>query len=292
MSKIEAWIDDSIKRITPFCSDNELSGLKSRLCSKCDKEFSRGVSELVISSYYAEINPQGLCIPRGSKKDKDIDLSFTITGLRINVEVKCPDLSSDTSKTFNLHVPYTHQDFKKGKEIERGLSEKMGNDLNIIPNKVLNFEDFLNDCSSKFEESSDIKDFNVVIFSMLNLEWMDDYRIKVEDEYKLKNHNLIDMVIISNAALLHARSENSAKFGFDSCFNYIIFNSGSRNHITIEKKKDIMSLFPNQTIESKAWYKELIKDDDPIGVSVKGIQRLALYAKIALPAGDIIQSGG
>lgn len=292
MSAIETWIDDSIRRITPFCSDNELNGLKSRLYSKCNKEFSRGVSELVVSSYYAEINPQGLCIPRGAKKDKDIDLSFVNEGLRINVEVKCPDLSSDTSKTFTLHIPYTHQDFKEGKEVERDLSEKMGNDLNVIPNKLLNFEDFLSDCSSKFAQSSDSGDFNVIVFSMLNLEWMDDYRIKVEEENKLKNHNLIDMVIISNAALLHSRSENGTKFGFDNCFNYIIFNNGSRNNITIEKKKEVMSLFPNQTIESKAWYKELIKDDHPIGVSVKGVQRLALYAKIVLPAGGIIQSGG
>ena len=47
-----------------------------------------------------------------------------------------------------------------------------------------------------------------------------------------------------------------------------------------------MTFFPNQTTESMAWYKDLIKNDCPIGVSVKSIQRLALYSKIILAARD------
>lgn len=286
MNKIETWIEQSLKKITRFCSTPELNGLKSRLYSKCDKEFSRGVSELVVSRHYAETYPQELLIPRGTKKDKDIDLSFTVAGLRINVEVKCPDLSSDTSKTFTLRAPYIYPNFKKGKEIERELPILMGNNINVIPNKVLNFDDFLNDCSSKFKQSSDINDFNVVVFSMQNIEWMDDYRVKIEDEHKLNSHKLIDMVVISNAASTHSRSEDTTKLGFNNCFNYIIFNSGARNQITIEEKKEILTFFPNQTTQSMAWYKDLIKNDCPIGVSVKSIQRLALYSKIILAARD------
>lgn len=292
MNILDSWITASIEEIESFCSSAELNGLKSRLDSACDKEFSRGVSELVVSSYYAKNNPNDLYIPRGAKKDKDIDVSLIDAGLRINIEVKCPDLSSDTSKKFTLNVPYTHQDFQKGKELEREMSRNMGNNLNVIPNKVLNFEDFLNDCSEKFEQSSDPKDINIVFFSMLDLKWMDDYRIKIEEENRLRNSPFIDVVVLSNAALLHSKSESSSIHGFENCFNYLIFNNHSRNNMTLERKKDILSCVPNHTIESRAWYKELVKDDDPIGTQVKSMQRLALYSKIAITAGAVIQSGG
>ena len=290
MTKIDEWLKIAEKSIVEYCSHTELSGLNTRLNSNCEKEFSRGVSELVVSSYFAEKNREGLQIPRGTKKDKDIDVSFLLGQRQINVEVKCPDLSSDTSKEFTLHVPYVHKCFTEGKKIEREMVKKMGDNLNVIPNKILNFRDFLTDCSEKFSQSGKSGDLNIAVFSMSDLEWMDDYRIKIEDEKSLKEYDLIDVVVLTNAAFVHSRvkPENTCGYGLENCLNYILFNDAARLRMTLEEKQEVMSIIPNQTVESKAWYKQLVKDDDPIGIQVKSMQRLALYWKIALVSGGII----
>jgi hypothetical protein len=53
-----------------------------------------------------------------------------------------------------------------------------------------------------------------------------------------------------------------------------------------------VSCIPNHTNKAKAWYSELVKEDDPIGIMVKGIQRLKLFNKIALESGHTIEGVG
>jgi len=290
MEVISDWLKKAEEEITPFCSATELNGLRSRLNSLCDKEFSRGVSELVISSYYAKKNQKGLLIPRGAKKDKDIDVSFSLSKRQVNIEVKCPDLSYDNSQKFTLHIPHTHQNLRKRKLIESEMVKMLNNNANIIPNKVLNFKHFLKGCTEKFEQQAGIDDLNIIVFSMLDIEWMDDYRIKIEEEKILQKYNNIDAVVLSNAAQTHSKTKPNRlnKYGFENCFNYLIFNNGSKNHITSDEKKEIMSLIPNQTVESRIWYRQLVEGDEPIGIQVKSIQRLALYWKIAMASEEII----
>lgn len=177
---MDEWIRRSIDVIKPYGTAIELEGIQFRLNSICDKDFYRGMSELAVARYYAEQYPDGILLPRGNKKGKDIDVSFQSSGERINIEVKCPDLSYDQSKQFTLHAPYMHEDLKRGKDTERNMSETMGNDLNVVPNKLLNFKKFLGECEDKFNESAEDGDINIALFSMLELDWMDDYRIKVE----------------------------------------------------------------------------------------------------------------
>lgn len=291
MSKIEEWIRPAIEVITPFCLSIELDGLQSRLSSTCEKEFSRGISELAVAKYYVERYPKGIFLPRGNKKDKDIDVSFLAFGQRINIEVKCPDLSHEKSKQFTLVVPYMYGDLMEGKDLERKITEMMGNELNVTPNKVLNLKDFLIDCKEKFEESAEEGDINIVLFSMLDLAWMDDYRIKIEDEGLLSEFDSIHAVVLSNAAYHHKREQKRFPSGFQNCFNYIAVNTNQVSSFSSKQLGLALSCIPNQTKEAKAWFGELVKDDEPIGTIVKGIQRLKLFHKIVLASGNKVNRG-
>tara|TARA_R110000796_G_scaffold2159_8_gene8676 strand:+ start:10825 stop:11703 length:879 start_codon:yes stop_codon:yes gene_type:complete len=286
---MDEWIKRSIDVIKPYATPIELKGIQFRLKSACDKDFYRGASELAVARYYAEQYPDGILLPRGNKNDKDIDVSFLSGGQRINIEVKCPDLSYDQSKKFTLHAPYMYEDLNKGKETERYMSETMGNDLNVDPNKLLNFKKFLGECKDKFNESAENGDINIVLFSMLELDWMDDYRVKIEDEGLLSEYSSIHAVVLSDCARRHHRGQERFRSGFQSCFNYIVPNIKHTSAITPEQLKLAVSCIPNHTNEAKAWYSELVKEDDPIGIMVKGFQRLELFNNIALESGHMIE---
>jgi len=289
---MDEWIKRSIDVIKPYATAIELEGIQSRLKSTCDKDFYRGASELAVARYYAEQYPDGILLPRGNKKEKDIDVSFLFDEQRINIEVKCPDLSYDQSKQFTLHVPFMYEDLNKGRDRERNMSKTMGDDLNVVPNKLLNFKKFLSECEEKFNESAENGDINIALFSMLELDWMDDYRVKIEDEGLLSEYNSIHAVVLSDSARRHQRGQERFCSGFQNCFNYIVPNIKHASTITPEQLKLAVSCIPNHTNKAKAWYSELVKEDDPIGIMVKGIQRLKLFNKIALESGHTIEGVG
>jgi hypothetical protein len=278
---MKEWIKSSIDVIKPYATSTELKGIKSRLNSTRDHDFYSGVSELVVARYYAEQYPDELLLPRGNNQDKDIDVSFLSGGQRINIEVKCPDLSYDQSKTFTLHSPYSYEDLDKGRDSERNMSETMGNDLNVVPNKLLNFHKFLEGCEDKFAESAEDGDINIVLFSMLELDGMDDYRVKIEDEGLLSQYNSIHAVVLSDSARRHNRGQDRFCSGFQNCFNYIVPNIKDTSAITLEQLKLAISCIPNHTNEAQAWYKGQVNDDDSISIVLKGIKRLKLFNEIS-----------
>lgn len=283
LSDLDDWIKASLEIISKFCTATELAGLDARLKSHCPKEFSRGISELVVSRHYAQYHPNEILIPRGAKKEKDIDVSFVTHGQRINIEVKCPDLSYEKTKTFTLHVPYKYPDLQQGKNKERMIAELMGGDLDISPNKVLNLYDFLKDCQLKFLASSESGDLNVVFFSMLEPSWLDDYRIKLEDEDALSGFDLIHAVVISNAALVHSRDAGSHALGMESCFSYIVANKSVSGFLETEKLRILDSAIPNETHQVNRWHRRFCEGADSIGAVLSHINKIKIYCALNLP---------
>ncbi|WP_299769717.1 hypothetical protein [uncultured Pseudoteredinibacter sp.] len=275
--RIDDWLEESLDCISPHCSKEELQGLNSRLNSACEKEFSRGVSELVVSSYFAQDYQDNILVPRGSKKDKDIDVSFEDSNIRFNIEVKCPDLSYERNSTFTLEMPYTMPDHPKSMEVAGEIGRIMG-DMQLKPNKILNFRDLITDCEQKFCVSAGGDDFNIVLFSMLELSWMDDYLLKVVDENNLTKSKNIHAIVLSNAALKHRKSKDCNKLGLDNCLNYIAFNS---NLVNITEAKHIKQCIPNQTDEFDAWWSTVKAGRGNIDIVVRRKQALSLFYNTA-----------
>lgn len=289
MTPLEIWIDESLNKIRPFCSNQEHKNMTKRIKSGSQKEFSRVISELVVAQYYTENYPCDLRIPRGNKNKKDIDVSFLSSSLRINIEVKSPDLSFNNENSYNLYTPFLHQSNEV--EIQNSLKAGLRNNLNIVPNKILNLRNFLLDCSEKFQESAEIGDINLVFISMLEMKWMDDYRIKIEKEEALKDFNNIHAIIISNACYIHNKNQKNYNFGLDHCINYIISNSRTIKGTTAINFNKAMAYLPNQTKEIKAWHESIIIGKDTIFRKILSVTLLENYYKWTISANFNPQQG-
>lgn len=279
--EIKSWISQRVDLVRPFSNAIEINGLLSRLNSKIGKNFAEGISELCVASHYLEKYPDGFMFPRGKKNKKNIDISYVVGGQRVNIEIKCPDLSYKKKNKFTLHSPYMYGNLSEGKELEKKMVEMMSGNMDVVPNKILTLRERLDECESKFKESSDEGDVNFVLFSMLDLDWLDSYRIKLEDENQLSGYKKIHAVILSGAAHYHQRETNVFIGDFGRSFNYVIANGHSSGDLPRSTLEMTLDTIPHQTKEAKAWYLEQVKNDDPIGIGVKSIQRLKLFCKMA-----------
>jgi len=272
---MEEWIMQAFTVIAPFCDKDELHGIKNRLNSTSDETFSQGVSELVVAKYFIERWPNGIYLPRSkTKKTKNIDVSFLCNEQRINIEVKAPDLSFEKQNQFTVVAPYQFSDSEERKRLINSIVGNMGGNLNVVPNKILNVNKFIDECEKKFAESSEVGDINIVLFSMQDPCGMDDYRIKLEDEKLLSGYSLIHAVVLSNAAMRHQRNQSSSAGGLEKSFNYVIKNLHSDSSITNEQLSSAISCIHHETDEARAWFEEQIRGQDALFVFALAPQRL------------------
>lgn len=272
---MDEWIDHALKIIEPFCVRDELLGITNRVSSVSDKEFSQGVSELVVAKYFAERWPNGLLLPRSRKKNaKNIDVSYLFNGQRVNIEVKAPDLSFENEKTFTVHAPYQFRDSEQRQLVARKINEHMGGDLKIAPNKISNAKKFLDECRQKFAEAAEEGDINIVLFSMQEPFGMDDYRIKLEDEDLLSGYDSIHAVVLSDAAMRHQRHQASFPGGLENSFNYVVRNLRSGSSITDEQLSSVLSCIHHATDDAKAWFQDQLIAKDLLFKIALSPQRL------------------
>lgn len=249
---MQHWIEQSLSIIKPYTTKVEFDGINTRIRDEKELVFSQGVSELAVSRYFVENYPNGLLLPRGTKSKKDIDVSFISEGKRINIEVKTPNLSYEGSNEFTAEMLYKFPSSEERKRVICNVESGMGQSVNVAPNRISNAEKFINECANKFAESAEAGDVNIVIFSMLEPNGMDDYRIKVI-EGLLKGYNSIHAVILSDVAMRHQRHQLNDNYGFENCFNYVMKNINSQSSITSEQLESALTCIPHNTGEANAW---------------------------------------
>lgn len=275
---MDEWIEQAFKIIEPFCVKDELHGITNRVGSVSDKEFSQGVSELVVAKYFAERWPNGLLLPRSRKKNaKNIDVSYLFNGQRVNIEIKAPDLSFENENKFTVKAPYQFSDSEQRKMVASQINEHMKGNAKMVPNKISNAKKFLDECRQKFEEAADEGDINIVLFSMDKPFGMDDYRIKLEDEDLLSKYDSIHAVVLSDAAMRHQRDQANLPRGLENSFNYVVRNLRFDSSIINDQLSSVLSCLNHTTDDATAWFKEQLIGKDPLFQFALSPQRLERF---------------
>ncbi|PXX92763.1 hypothetical protein DIT71_06195 [Marinobacter vulgaris] len=264
---------DALDTLAPFLTKKQQHALEADLQTAGiafdEPKYLQAACETAISATLAEMFPESFVYEKETKPPKNVDCAFSHSGIKFNLEVKCPDYSMkhtiDGQNAFQAGAFGRIDDYASIVEKLQNEVFDSRNNPNADPHKPLikqqhmdnKLKDFLLSASGKFAEDTDEAELNVLVvccsdrmdvqkwfFYMYGLQGL----FTPQSYYPPSEYNNVDVVVLTNTYHRHHGYKTKDKlldhWDWRRSFN-LIFSNPMR---TLDKKSAIwkfVNLIPN-----------------------------------------------
>lgn len=203
--------------LNKYLSKNGIKDLlnnKLLLNKKYDEpHYLQAVSEINLLYYVLRKYNNGFKYEPKYNGKKNPECSFKYKDKLINIEVKCPDLTSkiesEKRKTTKLYIPERTEQYK---QIINDL-KNMSDEIEVVKRYDNKLKDYLVSASSKFPESSK-EHFNILVISLDIIQDLDEWYTYIfgnegvftsESFVPRKNYKNVDAILLTNFMNGHTR---------------------------------------------------------------------------------------
>lgn len=298
IDSISQAVPSNIKQCTSRSLLNKLQINNNRRIDR--NQYIQNACELTVAGYLCrilEINSYDYEYPGNA--GKNIDSSIEVNGVRINIEVKCPNPKQVAERHLNSVLSLrTHGRISDLVELEQKINS-LAQDLNFdsfktIPNSDYNVKEALVDAARKFPHSVTDNQLNCIVLCADGSDSLQHYYhclfgakglFTDESFHDSSAYATVDAVILTNLRHRHDRYLSSAKLSnpwlFEAAFNLIVRRDTSRTARTTDNLNALARLIPNY---NKAFVDYTVPGDAPLDVR-NGI-KLAYYVSAEMPQVD------
>ncbi|MDT4332174.1 hypothetical protein ACQE3E_20495 [Methylomonas sp. MED-D] len=232
-----------------------------------EPQYLQSACELVICSYLAKLYKNAFKYELQVNPPKDVDCSFTESGIQFNVEIKCADFSK--SNRINEEDGYKIGFLGRNPDVDAVFNDLAGAFQAIPDGKPLikqqhmdnKLKDYLQSAHGKFSQQLREDHLNVLAIccdTPLDIQkWFgymyENQGLFTNDSfYEKENYNLVDIVFITNLYHRHylyrSKDKISNHWLLDKSFNLVFSNP----HRLLDKKSSILrfcDIMPNYSHE-------------------------------------------